>query len=121
MPYAAREKTRREHLDALRKMYGYKMFSGKRAKRMRRWLDRNAEAAQSSQALVRGFVQECRRQQIILPGISVVERHCADALVAADRRIEARSATRLDANTRAELDKLLTEDVEGRVSRFIWL
>ncbi|WP_299567845.1 Tn3 family transposase [uncultured Sulfitobacter sp.] len=121
LPYAAREKTRREHLDALRKMYGYKMFSGKRAKKMRSWLDRNAEASQSSQALVRGFVEECRRQQIILPGTSVIERHCADALVAAERRIEARIAARLDANTRANLDKLLAEEVNGRVSRFIWL
>ncbi len=121
LPYAAREKTRREHLDALRKMYGYKMFSGKRTKKMRSWLDQNAGTAQSSQALVRGFVKECRRQQIILPGISVIERHCADALVADERRIEARIATRLDANTRTKLDKLLTEEVDGRVSRFIWL
>ena len=121
LPYAAREKTRREHLDALRKMYGYKMFSGKRAKKMRSWLDRNAEAAQSSQALVRGFVEECRRRQIILPGISVVERHCADALVAAERRVEARIAAHLDAKMRAQLDSLLAEEVDGRVSRFIWL
>ena len=121
LPYAAREKTRREHLDALRKMYGYKMFSGKRAKKMRSWLDRNAEAAQSSQALVRGFAEECRRQQIILPGTSVIERHCADALVAAEHRIEARIAARLDASMRAKLDRLLTEDVDGRISRFIWL
>lgn len=121
LPYAAREKTRREHLDALRKMYGYKMFSGKRTKKMRSWLARNAEAAQSSQALVRGFVEECRRQQIILPGTSVIERYCADALVVAERRTEARIAARLDANTRERLDKLLTEEVDGRVSRFVWL
>ncbi len=121
LPYAAREKTRREHLDALRRMYGYKMFSGKRAQKMRKWLDHNAEAAQSSQALVRGLVEECRRRQIILPGISVIERHCADVLVTAERRIEARIAARLDAKMRAQLDNLLTEETDGRVSRFIWL
>ncbi|MEQ3716633.1 Tn3 family transposase [Pseudophaeobacter sp.] len=119
--YAAREKTRREHLDSLRKMYGYKMFSGKRAKKMRSWLDQHAEAAQSSEVLVRGFVEECRRRQIILPGTSVVERHCADALVAAERRVEARIAGHLDRKMRAKLDTLLTEEVDGRVSRFIWL
>jgi len=121
LPYAAREKTRREHLEALRKRYGYKMFSGKRAKKMRKWLDENAETAQPSEALVRGFVEECRRRQIILPGISVVERHYADALVAAERRVEARIAARLDAKMRAQLDSLLAEEVDGRVSRFIWL
>ena len=76
---------------------------------------------QSSQALVRGFVEECRSQQIILPGILVIERHCADALVAAERRIEARIAARLDVKMRAQLDNLLTEEVDGRISRFIWL
>ena len=121
LPYAAREKTRREHLEALRKRYGYKMFSGKRAKKMRKWLDENAETAQSSEALVRGFVEECRKRQIILPGLSVIERHCADALVAAERRIEAHIAARLDAKMRAQLENLLTEDVDGRVSRFVWL
>ncbi len=70
---------------------------------------------------MRGFVEECRRQQIILPGTSVIERHCADALVAAERRIAARITARLDTNTRTQLDKLLAEEVDGRVSRFIWL
>ena len=42
LPYAAREKTRREHQDAMRKMYGYNMFSGKCAKKMRKWLDQYA-------------------------------------------------------------------------------
>lgn len=121
LPYAAREKTRREHLEALRKMYGYKMFSGKRTKKMRKWLDQNAEVAQSSELLVRGFVEECRKRQIILPGISVIERHCADALVAAERRVEARITAHLDAEMRARLDCLLSEEVDGRVSRFIWL
>ncbi len=121
LPYAAREKTRREHLDAMRRMYGYKMFSGKHAKKMRKWLEQNAEAAQSSEVLVRGFVEECRRRQIILPGISVIERRCADALVAAERRVEARIAAHLDRKMRAQLDNLLAEEVDGRISRFIWL
>ena len=56
LPYAAREKTRREHLGSLRKIYGYKMFNGKRVKQMRSWLDQHAEDAQSSEGMVRGFV-----------------------------------------------------------------
>lgn len=121
LQYAAREKTRREHLVSLRKMYGYKMFAGKHAKKMQRWLDQHAEAAQSSEGLVRGFVEECRRRQIILPGLSVIERHCADALVAAEQRIEARIAARLDLEMKAKLNGLLNEDADSRISRFIWL
>ncbi len=121
LPYAARENTRYEHLDALRRIYRYKMFTGKPAKQMKRWLDLHAEAAQSSEGMVRGFVDECRRRQIVLPGLSRIERHCADALVAAERRVEARIAAHLDEKMRACLDSLLCEEVDGRISRFIWL
>lgn len=121
LPYAARENTRYEHLDVLRKIYGYKMFTGKAAKQMKRWLDQHAEAAQSSEGMVRGFVEECRRRQIVLPGPTRIERHGADALVDAERRVDTRIVARLDSKMRARLDALLNEEVDGRVSRFIWL
>ena len=67
------------------------------------------------------FVEECRRRQVILPGPSVLERLCADALVAAERRIETRIAAGLDDAMRRQLDCLLTEEVDGGMSRFVWL
>ncbi len=121
LPYAARENTRHEHLAALRKLYGYQMFTGKRAKQMKSWLDKQAEDARSSEILVQWFVEECRRRQIILPGFSTIERYCADALVAAERRIDTRITLRLDRRMQAHLNGLLSEDVDGRTSRFIWL
>ncbi len=95
LPYAARDNTRHEHLSFLRKVYGYKTFAGKPAKQMKRWLDTHAETAQSSEGMVRGFVEECRRRHIVLPGLSMIERHCAEALVAAERRVDARIVSRL--------------------------
>ena len=121
LPYATRENTRYEHLGALHKIYGYRMFTGKCAKQMRCWLEQNAEDAHSSEGLVRGFIEESRRRQIILPGLSIIERLCADALVAAERRIDARIHARIDRRMRATLNALLDEDVDGRVSRFVWL
>jgi hypothetical protein len=121
LPYAAREKTRTEHLGSLRKIYGYKMFNGKRVTQMRLWLDQHAEDALSREGMVRGFVEECRRRQIILPGLTVIERHCADALVVAERRINARIAARLDSAMRHCLDDLLQEEMDNRTSRFVWL
>ena len=119
--YAERKNTRHEHLETLRKNYGYEMFKGKRLKQMRVWLDQNAEGAQSSEGIVRAFVEECRVRQIILPGITVMERMCADALVAAERQIETRVAARLDSAMRARLDALLSEEAKNRTSRFVWL
>lgn len=98
------------------------MFTGKHAHAVKAWLAEQAEASRSSEDLVRRFAEECRRRQIILPGISTIERLCADALVAAERRIEARIAARLDGMTRAQLDALLEETVaHGRLARFVRL
>lgn len=121
LKYAARRQTRQEHLVALREIYGYRMFTGKRVRRMKSWLAEHAEAAGSGEDLVRGFVEECRRRLVILPAMSTIERLCADALVAAERRIDARIAARLDGRMRKRLDSLLSESADGHTSRFIWL
>ena len=121
LTYAARRQTRQEHLVALREIYGYRMFTGKRVRRMKSWLTEHAEAAGSGEDLVRGFVEECRRRLVILPAMSTIERLCADALVAAERRIDALIAARLDGRMRERLDSLLSESADGHTSRFIWL
>ena len=121
LPYAARRQTRQQHLHALRQIYGYKMFSGQGARNLKAWIEHEAETARSNEDLARRFVEQCRQTQTILPGVSVIERLCADALVAAERRIESRITARLNEQTRKQLDALLTEMVDGRVSRFVWL
>lgn len=90
MRYATREETRHEHLAALREIYGYRMFSGRGARDLKTWLEGEAETARSNEDLVKRFIGECRRTQTVLPSISTIERLCADALVAAERRIETR-------------------------------
>ena len=79
--HAIREQTRREHLSELRRIYGYRMFSGRCARDLKLWLEHEAEGAHSNEGLARRFVEECRRRQVILPGLSVLERLCASALV----------------------------------------
>jgi TnpA family transposase len=119
--YATREETRHEHLAALRDLYGYKMFTGRGARDLKGWLEGEAENVRSNEDLARRFVEQCRTTLTILPGITVIERLCADALVAAERRIDARIADRLEDATRDLLDALLTEDAGGSTSRFVWL
>ena len=119
--YAIREETRRDHLVELRALYGFRMFTGQGAQNFKSWLECEAETAQSNENLAQRFVEECRRTQTILPGITVIERLCADALVAAERRIESCIAGKLDDKLREQLNALLTEIVDGNVTRFIWL
>ena len=119
--YAETDVTRRRHLVDLRAIYGYKMFTGRGSRDLTAWLEDVAETARSNEDLARCFVEQCRATQTILPGISVTERLCAEALVAAERRIESRIAERLDDAMRTRLDALLTEDTGGSVTRFVWL
>ena len=119
--YAACEGTRREHLAAVQEVYGYKMFTGRGARDLKVWLEDAAETALSNEDLARCFVEQCRATQTILPGITVIERLCADALVAAERRVDARIASRLGNDVGNRLDALLTEDAGRSVTRFVWL
>jgi TnpA family transposase len=121
LTYAARRQTRQQHMDTLREIYGYKTFSGRGARDLRDWLFDQAEDARSNEDLAQRFVAQCRETSTILPAVSTIERLCADALVAAERRIETRIAEKLDADTRERLDGLLTEMLAGNVSRIIWL
>lgn len=51
LTYAARRQTRQQHMDALRKIYGYKTFSGRGARDLRDWLFYQAEDARSNEDL----------------------------------------------------------------------
>ncbi|WP_208354634.1 Tn3 family transposase [Pseudaestuariivita rosea] len=119
--YAIREETRHEHMAILRDTFGYRAFSGRGARDLKTWLDRQAELATSNEDIARRFVEECRRTQTILPAVTTVERLCADALVAAERRIETRIAQRLADDLCGHLDALLSEHIDDRLTRFVWL
>ena len=70
---------------------------------------------------MRRFVEACRYTRTILPATTTIERICADALVDAERRIEARIAERVPPGLRRDLEYLLEETVDAGVTRFVWL
>ncbi|MEL6841519.1 MAG: DUF4158 domain-containing protein, partial [Pseudomonadota bacterium] len=119
--YAETDVTRRRHLIELRHLYGYKMFSGRGAGALKEWLAEEAIIARSNEDLAHRFVQKCRDTLTILPGPTVIERLCAEALVAGERSIETLIASRLNAPASAQLDILLTSQLDERLSRFVWL
>jgi hypothetical protein len=99
--YDAREATRYQHSTALQRIYGYRPFEGRVRQEIAAWLEAAAERARTNDQLAANVVAELRHRKIIVPGSSTVERLCADALVAAERRITARIASRVDAGTHA--------------------
>jgi TnpA family transposase len=119
--YAERPETRYQHSTALQAIYGHRPFEGQARQEITVWLAPAAERARSNEALARAVIEEFRRRKIIVPGATTVERLCAAALVAAERRIVARMAARLDGAARLQLGALIEEKADERMSRFVWL
>lgn len=119
--YAVRRQTRQEHMEALKQLYGYKSFEGQGAQDIGNWVDSQAESASTSEALVRSFIERCRHTRTILPAVSTIERMCADALVAADVRVDDRIASRISTELANKLDALINEPLGERLTRFTWL
>ena len=119
--YAVRSETRHEHLAELRRLYGFRSFAGGAARELGDRLREEAQPAQSNEDLVRRFVEACHRTRTILPATTTIERLCADALVDAERQIEARIAERVPPGLRRDLEHLLEETVDAGVTRFVWL
>ena len=119
--YAVRSETRHDHLAELRRRYGFRSYSGGAARELGNRLREETLQAQSNEDLVRRFVEACRGTRTILPATTTIERLCADALVAAERRIEARIAERVPPGLRQDLEHLLEETVDASVTRFVWL
>jgi TnpA family transposase len=112
--------TRYEHLRALQQHYGYLPFHRFEAELVI-WLTQAAIETRNNAELAALFVQECRKRKIILPGITVIERLCADARVAAEREIVGRIASRLDKRMKKNLHTMLEETVDGRLTIHGWL
>ena len=119
--YATREETRRDHLMILRSVYGFKTFTGRGAAELRQWLSDQAFHAPSNLDLAERFIGRCRETQTILPGVSTIERLCAEILVKAERQIDATITAQLDYKMRRQLDVLLDDMVIDQLSRFVWL
>ena len=72
--YAVRSENRHEHLAELRRLYGFRSFSGGAARELVEGLHEEAPQAQSNEDLVRRFVEACRRTRTILPATTTIER-----------------------------------------------
>lgn len=119
--YGTRSETRYEHSSALQHLYGFRIFQETDEQIFLNWLKDTAIDTRSNAELAELFVVECRKRRIILPGITVIERLCADARVAAEREITGRIAARLDERMKKHLHAMLEETIDGRFTVYSWL
>ncbi len=119
--YGIRSETKYEHSSELQRIYGFKIFQEADKKSFLNWLMQQAIETRNNAELADLFVLECRKLKIILPGIKVIERLCAEARLAAERDVVGHIAERLDDDMKKKLNAMLTETIDGRLTIHGWL
>jgi hypothetical protein len=104
--YAVRIATRYLHSSAIQGLYGFRPFTRHLRAELADALTTAAMDTTDGGTLAAAVVEEMRRRKIIIPGITVIERLCADVLVEAERRALRRLAEGLSRDQVRRLDAL---------------
>jgi TnpA family transposase len=118
--YAKRKQTHYEHSVELQRTHHFLSFHQCEAEFIV-WLTQAAMNTRNNAELAGLFVAQCRQQKIILPGITVIERLCADARVGAEREVVELISSRLDERMKQNLCAMLEKTVDGRLTVHGWL
>lgn len=119
--YAVREPTRYEQLDALRDEFGFRPLDPLAKAELQTWLLPVALATTSGVDLARLLLDEFRGRRVIVPGITLVERMVAQALLEAERRVADLLTQPLTAGQRDRLDGLLGSHAAAKTSVLAWV
>src|SRR5215204_1155874 len=120
--YGERENTFYEHLDELRRDFGFRPCGWAELHALGRGLLPLALESDRALPLVEAALTRLRTERIIAPGITTVERVVWTALRLAQRRVERWLLRPLTAEVRARLDGLLRVDPDLRTrTRLSWL
>jgi len=119
--YAQRENTRLEHLQELRDVYGYKNFTEVDYKRL---LDYNMPFALENDniiCLIRGVIDELRKDMVILPGITTLEKIVKEVRTTADDSIIRIINETLTTEQKQQMDALIESPNETAITTLAWL
>jgi TnpA family transposase len=119
--YAARDETRREHLQAILAITGYRQFKPVDYRALATWLLPLALQSDHSMVLGRAVLDELKVRRIVTPPLLVVERLCAEATTRALRRIYVALTESLTTNQRRQLDALFSPYENHHFSVLAWL
>ncbi|MFC5423960.1 DUF4158 domain-containing protein [Bosea eneae] len=119
--FARRAPTRYDQLAAIKARFGFTDLSRPARGIMMTWLETEAMAIVDGRILLDRLLDELRTRRIVIPGISVVERMAAEAMLRAETDLVAAVDDKLDADMRQRLDTLVDEKVHHRQSRLSWL
>ena len=119
--YGRRPKTVREHLVLAAAHAGFRRPTADDLDRLAVWLVQRALEHDRPTLLFRAAAEKLRRERVLRPGVTVVERAVATARAQAHDESLRRLDSVLTADTRAALDDLLVPDEPGRETALAWL
>lgn len=117
-----RAATRSEHLDILRRAYGFQEMTQPHRAELLNWVRGMAIASPKARPLVFSLAEEMRRRRIIIPGVTVLERLVAQALHQAESHLYEGVHGSLTDLAIGALDALVSDKpVHGRQHQISWL
>lgn len=119
--FARRGPTRYEQLDSIKRRHGFRDLTQPDRAELAFWLSTQAIGLSDGRVLLDRLISKLRREKIVIPGVSVVERMAAEAMHAADLKVIAEVDALLTREQRSSLDAILSEKAHARQSRLAWL
>jgi TnpA family transposase len=119
--YAQREPTRREHIEQIRQIYGYRNYTDSEYQPISQVMLKYALENGNAEYLIRIFIEELRKQKIILPAITTLERVVWETRQYAEEKILATLTTSLTPEQIKKLDMLLSLMPESSKTYLAWL
>jgi TnpA family transposase len=119
--YGQRAETRREHLLELQSVFGFRLFTTPQHQHSVEALAELADQTDKGIVLASALVEQLRANRILLPTAAVIERVCAEAVTAANRRMYAAMTAPLTPAHRRGLDALLKRREDSAMTWLAWL
>lgn len=119
--YLGHDQTRRRHAAELELLLRRRAYTARQDEETAAWLMPTALVTDRPVVLVGAVVEELRRQEILLPPPTVLERLCRKVRHEARQRIYRTLTEGLSTTQRQQLDALLDAEPGARVSRLAWL
>ncbi len=117
---SGRATTRREHLSEIYRYLKLTAFNGQIQKECIQHLLPQATMTDRGILLAEALLRHLHQRRIIVPGIDVVERTCAEAMTLGDKAVYTTLNAQLTPQQKSALDTLLVT-TEKQISRLTWL
>ncbi len=119
--YAQRENTRLEHLQEIRELYGFKNYTDQHTQCLIQTLLPYAIENDNVINLIKLSINEIRRQKVILPGITTIEKVVSEVIAKADEEFIEIVNNSITNEQKYKLDMLINAQTEETKTKLGWL